>query len=66
MPRYVECDMLIGKQVTVCHKTKEEHAANDYDATVLGFGPGGTLRVAPMSCPTDIKFLSGEEISVKL
>ena len=57
--------MLIGKQVTVCHKTKEERAANDYDAMVLGFGPGGTLKVAPTARPNDVVFLSGEEISVK-
>eukprot|EP00041_Stephanoeca_diplocostata_P007841 m.113005 g.113005 ORF g.113005 m.113005 type:complete len:201 (-) comp17055_c0_seq3:408-1010(-) len=69
--QYRNLDMLQGNVVRVCHKSREEASAEDYDATVVGYNvTDGRLRVVPTGKdagdPTNEVLLSGEEISIKV
>lgn len=61
---YRELDMLEGRTVRVCHKSREVADDADYDAIVTGYANDGRLRVVKEDDNTE-HLLSGEEISIK-
>ena len=63
MAEYARYDMLAGTRVRVHHRSREESAPEDYDATVLRVLPDGTLLVQPASGAPPVA-LNAEEISL--